>query len=90
MVLIEISFVNGRQKISAHKFPELFEDDIPSGFVSLAFYVENNFPKTIWIGGGNTLFKNNFEQKLLYGKSTSFKSLIRKVSVKETSFIQWL
>lgn len=81
IVLIEISFVNGRQKILAHKFPELFEDDIPSGFVSLAFYVENNFPKTLWIGGGNILFKNNFDKKLLYGKSTSFKSLIRKVSV---------
>lgn len=81
IVLIEISFVNGKQKISAHKFWELFEDDIPSGFVSLAFYVENNFPKTLWIGGGNVLLKNNFEKKLLYSKSTSFKSLIRKISI---------
>jgi signal transduction histidine kinase/DNA-binding response OmpR family regulator len=81
IVLIEISFVNGKQKISVHKFLELFEDDIPSGFVSLALYVENNFPKTLWIGGGNILLKNNFEKKLLYSKSTSFKSLIRKISV---------
>jgi len=80
-LLIEINFSNGKQRIYYHNFLGLLADDIPSGFISPAFYVESDFLKTLWIGSGNILLKNTFGEKILYGKSNSFKSLIRKVSV---------
>lgn len=79
--VFEISLTNGSQKTLSHLFLDLLEDEIPTDFVPLAFFISEDYSKTLWIGGGNILLKYNLESKLNFSDNLNFETLIRKISV---------